>query len=122
MLTLTPWILVATGGALGALMRYAAVLAAAKLAPGFLFATMLVNILGSFLIGLVMARLTTLYAEPLKLFLAVGVLGGFTTFSAFSWEALQMLQRGQLVMAAVYVLGSVGLSLIAVYAGFVLGR
>jgi fluoride ion exporter CrcB/FEX len=53
MLTLTPWILVATGGALGALMRYAAVLAAAKLAPGFLFATMLVNILGSFLIGAV---------------------------------------------------------------------
>jgi CrcB protein len=61
-------------------------------------------------------------AEPLRLFLGVGVLGGFTTFSAFSLEMAQMVQRGQMGMAAIYALVSVTLALGAIFAGMVIAK
>ena len=107
-------LLVAAGGAIGAVARYGSVQLISKYSA-FPIGTMLVNIVGSFLIGVLMAKLQS---EPAKLLLVTGVLGGFTTFSAFSWDILQLLQKQQFAAAAIYVLGSVLLSLVAVYLGY----
>ena len=118
-----PLLCVAAGGAMGSLLRYAATQMTAALQPQlFPLGTMLVNIAGSFAIGVLMARYLQQDSESARLFFVTGVLGGFTTFSAFSWDALQLLQRGALGQAAFYVGGSVILSLIAVAVGFQLGR
>ena len=100
-------LLVFVGGGLGAVLRYLAGL----FAPGPL-TIMAINIAGSFLIGLSIA----IPAGPQRLFLTVGLLGGFTTFSAFSLDALQLWQRGQVGLALAYVLGTTILSLAAVVA------
>lgn len=116
-----PIVYVAAGGAIGAVLRYLAVLFAAKVNPGsFPIGTLLVNLVGSFLIGLLMVRFGQ--SEPARLFLITGILGGFTTFSAFSWDTLQLLQRGEFAAAVIYVIGSVALSFVAVMIGFELGR
>ena len=100
-------LLVFVGGGLGALLRYLVSL----VVEGPL-ATLAVNVSGSFLIGLLVA----VPAGNLRLLLAVGLLGGFTTFSAFSLDALRLWQRGEPLLAAAYVVGSVLLSLAAVAA------
>ena len=100
-------LLVFVGGGLGALLRYLAGL----LTTGPL-TTLAINVLGSFAIGLLVA----VPAGPMRLFLAVGLLGGFTTFSAFSLDALQLWQRGQPGLAVAYVLGTTTVSLAAVAA------
>jgi fluoride exporter len=114
-------LLVAAGGAIGAVARYAAIQGVVmRLHPApFPLGTMLVNILGSLLIGVLVVRLGN---DQAKLLLVTGLLGGFTTFSAFSWDALQLFQRGQVAAAAFYVLGSVILSLAAVYLGYTLAK
>ena len=98
-------LLVFVGGGIGALIRYACSLVAPS--P---FTTMAINIVGSFLIGLLVA----MPSGPWRLLLAVGLLGGFTTFSAFSLDALNLWQRGQPALALAYVAGSILLSLAAV--------
>ncbi len=121
--TLIPIFCVASGGAIGALLRYALVQLTMHFHPSpFPLGTLLVNLLGSFAIGLMMARYAVQDSEAARLFFITGVLGGFTTFSAFSWDALQLLQRGAVGSAAFYVGGSVIFSLVAVAAGFQLGR
>lgn len=121
--TLIPVFCVAAGGAIGSLLRYAAVQVVQHFHPwAFPAGTMLVNVLGSLIIGVMMARLVHQPSESAQLFFVTGVLGGFTTFSAFSWDALQLLQRGQAASAAFYVGGSVILSLAAVAAGWQMGR
>jgi CrcB protein len=107
-------LLVAAGGAMGAVARYGVVQLASKFFA-FPVGTMAVNILGSLLIGVLMAKLQN---DAAKLLLVTGVLGGFTTFSAFSWDVLQLVQREQWGLAAAYILGSVLLSLLAVYCGY----
>jgi CrcB protein len=104
------WLAVALGGALGSCARYAVRLAFAA-GGGFPWWTLLVNALGGLLIGLA-AGLWREAPEALRLGLVVGVLGGFTTFSAFSLETLQLL-REQPVLALANVLANVGLSLAA---------
>ena len=107
--------LVAAGGAIGAVLRYLTVAMVA--AP---VGTLLVNVLGSFAIGVLCVALATRgHLSPL---LITGVLGGFTTFSAFSLDALRLWEGGQGVQAGVYVAGSVILSLMAVGAGAALAR
>lgn len=114
---------VVAGGAIGALLRYAALQLATQLhSSNFPMGTMAVNVVGSFIIGLLMARYMQADSEASRLFFVTGILGGFTTFSAFSWDALQMLQRGQMGAAFLYIGGSVILSLVAVAIGFQLGR
>jgi fluoride exporter len=106
---------VAIGGALGSALRF---LATAWL--GAPWATLAVNVLGSFVMGLLFVVLTNrLHLAP---FLLSGVLGGFTTFSAFSLDALKLWQSGQPGPAALYVAGSVALSLLAVAAGATLAQ
>ena len=104
---------VALGGAIGAALRFLTV--AFVGAP---LATLLVNIIGSFLIGAAMVALSA-RLSPL---LVTGVLGGFTTFSAFSLDALKLWETGQAVQAALYVAVSVFLSLVAVALGAALAR
>ena len=117
---MNPILLVATGGAIGAVLRYVAIQQVMmRLHPApFPLGTMLVNIAGSLAIGVLMAKFAAQEnTETARLFLVTGILGGFTTFSAFSWDALQLLQRGQLTQAAAYIGGSVVLSMIAVALG-----
>ena len=113
---------VALGGAIGASARFAVNLAAARLfGMGFPVGTLCVNVLGSFAMG-VLAVLLLDRASPLAPFLLTGVLGGFTTFSAFSLDTLMLWERGQPGLALVYVILSVAASLLAVFAGLALGR
>jgi fluoride exporter len=98
------------GGALGAGLRHAVGLAGLRLfGPGFPWWTLAVNCAGGLAMGLLMGTLArTGGAEGARLFLGVGMLGGFTTFSAFGLESWTMLERGQFPMAALYVTASVG--------------
>lgn len=120
-----PLFLVMLGGAIGAGFRYhIGTVALRNLGPGFPFGTWLVNLLGGLLMGVlagVIAR-TPIEGEPLRLFLGVGVLGGFTTFSAFSLETFNMLSRGEYVMASAYAVSSVAGSVLMLFLGLGLGR
>ena len=114
---------VALGGALGSVARYLAVQLVIRFQPQpFPLGTMAVNIIGSFLIGVLMARFAAADSESSRLFLVTGILGGFTTFSAFSWDTLALIQRGSWGQAALYVVGSVVLSFVAVALGWQLVR
>jgi CrcB protein len=115
--------LVALGGALGSAARYLVNVGALRaFGPGFPVATMAVNILGSFAMGLLMVALAQLGGQRFAPFLMTGILGGFTTFSAFSLDAVTLWERGQAVAAAGYVAGSVVLSLGALVAGMATAR
>ena len=114
---------VAIGGALGASARHLASVAAVRLfGPGFPWATVAVNVAGSFLMGVLVVALAHKDATRLAPFLMTGVLGGFTTFSAFSLDALTLWERGQTVLASAYVAGSVALSLAAIVLGMAATR
>mgnify|MGYP001421236211 CR=1 FL=1 len=110
---------VALGGALGAVGRYLVGLLL-KTASGFPWATMSVNILGSLLLGLVIGWLSRQNGggEVLRLFLAVGILGGFTTFSAFSMDLFELLQKREMATTMLYLGGSLVGGLAAFIIGF----
>ena len=115
-------LLVAFGGALGALLRYHLGLWVLALMPAarFPWATWLVNVLGCLAVGAVWAWSLRFQAMPegLRLALMIGLLGGFTTFSAFGLETVAMLKRGDIGLASIYVLSSLLLGLMAVWAGW----
>jgi len=114
---------VAAGGALGAVLRLGVTLGMARVSgPGFPLGVLTVNVLGSFLIGGLVVLSFHRGLEHLNPFLVTGVLGGFTTFSTFSLEALTLYERGAAVAAAAYVGLSVILSLAAVALGAWLAR
>ena len=114
--------LVALGGAAGSAMRHLVTLAALRaFGPGFPAGTMVVNVAGSFLMGM-LAVLLAGAGGRLPPLLMTGVLGGFTTFSAFSLDAVALWERGATVAAGGYVLGSVILSVAALVLGMVLAR
>jgi CrcB protein len=121
-------LLVFLGGGLGAVGRWAFGLAAARwLGTAWPWGTLGVNILGSFAMGLVMTWVLrggaiSPGAENWRLFLATGILGGFTTFSAFSLESARMIETGQWGQAGLYGLTSVVVSIAALFAGMALGR
>lgn len=115
---------VALGGAIGATGRYLTGVAAVRvMGHGYPWGTLTVNIVGSFLMGVLIVVLMTkdggMRVAPL---LMTGMLGGFTTFSAFSLDALTMFERGQIGQAALYVAASVGLSLLAIFLGVMIAR
>jgi len=117
-------LLVMLGGAIGAGARHLAGVAGLRwLGPGFPWATLFVNLLGSLLMGLLAGWLVQKGGgEQTRLFLAVGILGGFTTFSAFSLETFLMLQRGETASAAAYVAASVIGGVFLLFAGLWLTR
>ena len=115
---------VAVGGAIGAVGRYLTGVAAVRvMGHGYPWGTLTVNVLGSFLMGVLiivlMGKDGGMRIAPL---LMTGMLGGFTTFSAFSLDALTIFERGQVGQAALYVVASVVLSLLAIFLGVMLAR
>jgi len=116
---------IAAGGAVGALGRhFVNVLALAWFGTAFPWGTITVNIVGSFLMG-VLVEVSALAWSPgpaLRAMLAVGMLGAFTTFSTFSLETALLYERGQLGLSALYVLLSVALSVGGLFAGLALIR
>lgn len=119
---LNPFLQVALGGAIGATARYGVYRAIAWHGPGFPLATALVNVLGSLVMGLLAALMMHRIGDQYAPLLLAGVLGGFTTFSAFSLDALILWERGQTMGAGVYVIASVLFSLLAVLVGIAIGR
>lgn len=114
---------VALGGAIGASARYLTNVAVLRaLGPGFPWATVIVNVVGSFAMGVLVVWLAQRDATRLAPFLMTGVLGGFTTFSAFSLDVATLWQRGAAIEAAAYVAGSVLLSIAALFAGMWMTR
>ncbi|MDP9144001.1 MAG: fluoride efflux transporter CrcB [Actinomycetota bacterium] len=115
---------VATGSALGGVLRFLMVPWAQRyFASGFPGGTLVVNVVGSLAIGLILrlAGEQGMISPEARVFLTVGVCGGFTTFSAFSAETFELLQTGQFGRAAVYVAASVAVCLVATLAGWVGG-
>ena len=122
---------VALGGAIGAVLRYqvgrwmTAWLGAPAMGV-FPWATLAVNALGGLAMGVLAGLLARGFggasAEPLRLIVGVGILGGFTTFSAFSLEVTLLIERGQLTIALLYVLLSVSLSISALFFGLTMTR
>jgi CrcB protein len=117
---MNPYLLVGLGGALGAMARYGIGTAVPAPANGFPLATALINITGSLAMGVligVLAKTTPQYQNEIRLFVAVGIFGGFTTFSSFSLDAITLIERGDFLLATAYILGSVLLSLAGLYVG-----
>lgn len=123
---MSPYLLVGAGGAIGAMARFGLSSLIGRLWPmSFPLATLLVNIVGSLAMGLfigLMARFLPAWAVEARLFVAVGILGGFTTFSAFSLDTIVLLERGEWLLAGTYVLLSVVLCLIGLYLGLLVTR
>ena len=118
------YLLVGAGGALGAMARYGVSTVFGGLTR-FPAATIGINVLGSILMGLlvgILARTLPPSSTEIRLFAAVGVLGGFTTFSAFSLDAVTLIERGEWGQAALYAVLSVGLSITGLYFGLILTR
>lgn len=126
-MALPAWLLVGIGGFLGSVLRYGASGLIQRMAPaGSLFplGTLGVNALGSFFIGLLggLAESRGILGPEARLFLLVGLFGGFTTFSTFSYETLQLLRGGQWGLAGLNMAAQLLLGLAAVWLGWGLGR
>lgn len=122
---MTNYFLVFVGGGLGAAARYwlqGAIYA--ETGPRFPYGTLAVNILGSFLIGLLMSSMEErfLVHPSVRIFLAIGILGGFTTFSSFSFETISLFRDGQLLYALFNACGTLVLCLLCTWLGIQLGK
>jgi CrcB protein len=119
------YLLVFIGGGLGSCLRHTVnVICPRFLGTNFPYHTFIINITGSTVMGLIAGYLAFKgeAAQSWRLFLMTGILGGYTTFSAFSLDAGLLYERGELGLAALYVLGSVVLSIIGLFAGLALVR
>lgn len=124
---MTRFLLVAFGGALGSMARYGVSVAVSRMVPGMglPWGTLTVNVVGGLAMGLLMGWLALRgggHQESVRVFAAVGILGGFTTFSAFSLETVLMLERKQFGLAAAYIALSVVLACGALFIGLMVAR
>ncbi|KPF63483.1 protein CrcB [Bosea sp. AAP35] len=124
---MTSTLLVFLGAGIGGMLRHGVNLVSPRwFGSGFPTGTLLINVLGSALMGLIAGWLAFKtqagWSQHARLFLTTGVLGGFTTFSAFSLDAVLLWERGETGLAATYVVGSVVLSLAALFAGLAFVR
>jgi len=122
--TLAKFAAVAGGGAIGAIARYSLNQLFAKIFAPFPFATFFINITGSFLIGFLAVVFTEKLtdSENWRLFLMVGLLGAYTTFSTFELETFELMREKQLLVAFFYVAVSFAVGLIGVFSGVWLGK
>src|SRR3981189_876342 len=119
------FLIVFIGGGVGAALRHGVNLAMARwLGTAFPFATLTENVTGSLVMGLLVGYFAFHGGIPQhwRLFVTTGILGGYTTFSAFSLDTALLYERGEVSLAAVYVLGSVLLSIAALFAGLAMAR
>jgi CrcB protein len=120
------YLLVAIGGAIGATARYGLGVGLGRVWTGpFPLAVLLTNIVGSLAMGLLigwLAKAMPSWAAEGRLFLAVGVLGGFTTFSSFSLDTIALIERGEIGQAGTYVVLSVVVSVVCLYLGLLMTR
>lgn len=119
------YILVFLGGGLGASLRHAVNVGCARACGlNFPYGTFVINITGSLVMGLIAGYLAFKgeASQPWRLFIMTGILGGYTTFSAFSLDSVLLYERGELGLAAFYVVGSVALSIAGLVAGLSLVR
>jgi fluoride exporter len=120
------FLLVGIGGAVGAMARHGVgILVGQAWRSDFPLATLLINVAGSLAMGLLiglLARFMPPWQAEARLFLAIGVLGGFTTFSSFSLDTIALLERGQIGQAALYVALSVAVSIAGLYLGLLMVR
>ncbi len=120
------FLLVGLGGALGAMARYGTGVVVGHIWRNpFPLATLLINVVGSLAMGLLvgwLARTLPPGQNEIRLFVAIGILGGFTTFSAFSLDVMTLIERGDVVPAVLYALGSVVLSVLGLLLGLMIFR
>ena len=119
------YVIVFLGGGIGAALRHGVNLGAARwLGVGFPFGTLIVNVSGSLIMGLIAGYFAFKgdASQNWRLFLTTGILGGYTTFSAFSLDAALLYERGEVGLAAVYVVASVVLSIAGLFAGLAIAR
>lgn len=119
------FLLVAAGGAIGAALRHGVGVAALRMQlAGWPWATFTVNILGSLLMGLAVGWFAFRGegGQAARLFVTTGILGGFTTFSAFSLEVFSLMEKGETVKAVGYAVGSVVLGVVALAVGLLVAR
>jgi len=119
------FLIVFLGGGIGAALRHGVNLASARLlGTAFPYHTLIINVTGSLVMGLIAGyfALKGDSSQSWRLFLTTGILGGYTTFSAFSLDAVLLYERGELGLAALYVLASVALSIGGLFAGLALVR
>ncbi len=121
---IAPVLQVAIGGAIGAVMRYLTGIGLVRVFghTAFPMGVLTVNVVGSFAMGVFVGLAAHRGLTHLSPFVATGILGGFTTFSAFSLEAVTLYERGAIGLAAAYVIGNVVLSIAALFAGLALSR
>ena len=115
---------VAVGGAIGSAARYlVGGWFATRFGPSFPYGTFVINVTGSFIIGLFLAfaQERVSLSPYWRLFFAVGVVGGYTTFSTFEYESVRLLQDGEMLLGSVYLVGSVVMGAIGAVAGITLG-
>jgi len=118
-------VFIAAGGALGAMARYLAISGVGALVGmAFPYGTIVVNILGSFILGALVEVMALVWSpsQEIRALMVVGVLGAFTTFSTFSLDVILQIERGHLVAAALYILSSVTFSVLGLFAGLRLMR
>jgi CrcB protein len=116
-------LLVGFGGAIGSILRFA--ISRVEVLIQFPILTLLINILGSFVIGLVIGVLGSSSdnnSQSIKQFVAIGFCGGFTTFSTFSFETVSLLESGKYLIGGLYILLSVSLCIIGTIIGLFIGR
>lgn len=122
-----PYLIIACGGAIGAVLRYILMnLIGSRNILGLHmpYGTLAVNIIGSFIMGMFITYIGR-HADGVQnahLFFAVGMLGSFTTFSTFSLDVITMMQRGEIVPMAIYIILSVSVSIVALFFGLLLMR
>jgi fluoride exporter len=119
------YLYVFVGGGLGASARYwISGLIPRWVDSGFPYANLFINVSGSFLIGLLMTAMEDrfLVSPSLRIFLTIGILGGYTTFSSFSYEAVALLNNGELLRASAFIFLSIGLCLVGTFLGAALGK
>lgn len=123
MQTFTTYLWIALGGALGSVARHwFSTFALARWGGAFPWGTLLINVSGSLLIGIVAGHNHGwLAGENTRKFLMIGVCGGFTTFSAFSLQALELAQKGEWSRVSIYIIASVALCVLGAWGGWLLG-
>ena len=122
---LLKYLFVGVGGCLGSILRFwFGSYIGSKMGTRFPYGTLVINITGSFLIGLVFALLTvrTNWSPNWRYLIPIGFIGGYTTFSSFEYETLRMIQDGQIGLGLLYVATSVVIGFVAVWGGMIAGR